>query len=199
MDQIRPDKMSGLIWIQTVWHSYGIPERFFLKKLMFKKIQMTKKHAKVPSTQRVKKIHPTPPQPQVSIMMAQISLNQSDWSAGCISAQFYWSAYYHISTQSDWSPGYTIWLVRLYIYTIWLVIRLHNCIFWLVRTLYSQTIWLVSRLIIRLFCRFCLYRTLAESMLQMSNGVKFWLNCVDVHADLSQCRFNMSWARQNLQ
>ena len=28
-DQIRPDKMLGLIWIQTVWHSDGIPERFF--------------------------------------------------------------------------------------------------------------------------------------------------------------------------
>ena len=25
--QIRPDKMSGLIWIQTVWHFDGIPEK----------------------------------------------------------------------------------------------------------------------------------------------------------------------------
>ena len=29
--QIRPDKMSGLIWIQTVWHSDGISEIFFPK------------------------------------------------------------------------------------------------------------------------------------------------------------------------
>ena len=29
--QIRPDKMSGLIWIQTVWHSDGIPKRAFEK------------------------------------------------------------------------------------------------------------------------------------------------------------------------
>ena len=36
-NQIRPDKMSGLIWIQTVWHFDGIPERFFLKKLIVKK------------------------------------------------------------------------------------------------------------------------------------------------------------------
>ena len=27
--QIRPDKRSGLIWIQTVGHSDGIPERIF--------------------------------------------------------------------------------------------------------------------------------------------------------------------------
>ena len=30
-NQIRPDKTSGLIWIQTVWHSDGIPERIFRK------------------------------------------------------------------------------------------------------------------------------------------------------------------------
>ena len=29
--QIRPDKMSGLIWIKIVWHSDGIPERIFQK------------------------------------------------------------------------------------------------------------------------------------------------------------------------
>ena len=52
LDPIRPDKTSGLIWIQTVWHFDGIPERFFLKKLIEKK--KTKKHAKLPSMQRVK-------------------------------------------------------------------------------------------------------------------------------------------------
>ena len=30
--------MSGLIWIQTVWHSEEIPERIFQKKLILKKI-----------------------------------------------------------------------------------------------------------------------------------------------------------------
>ena len=29
--------MLGLIWIQTAWHTDGIPQRFFLKKLIFKK------------------------------------------------------------------------------------------------------------------------------------------------------------------
>ena len=33
--QIRPDNMSGLIWIQTFWHSDGIPD--------FKKNQNLKK------------------------------------------------------------------------------------------------------------------------------------------------------------
>ena len=33
-NSLDPDKMSGLIWIQTVWHSDGIPERFFSKKLI---------------------------------------------------------------------------------------------------------------------------------------------------------------------
>ena len=35
--QIRPDKTSGLIWIQTVWHSDGISERFFEKVNLKKK------------------------------------------------------------------------------------------------------------------------------------------------------------------
>ena len=35
--QTRPDKMSGLIWIQTVWHSDCNPERIF-EKLDFEKI-----------------------------------------------------------------------------------------------------------------------------------------------------------------
>ena len=30
--QIRPDILSGLIWIQTACHSDGIPERIFRKK-----------------------------------------------------------------------------------------------------------------------------------------------------------------------
>ena len=33
--QIRPDKTSALIWIQAVWHSDGIPERFFWNKNWF--------------------------------------------------------------------------------------------------------------------------------------------------------------------
>ena len=41
----RPDKMSGLIWIQTVWHTDGITERIFLKKLILKKIQQKMKKA----------------------------------------------------------------------------------------------------------------------------------------------------------
>ena len=40
--QIRPDK----IWIQSVWHSDGIPQRI-LKKIDFEKKQMTKKHEKL--------------------------------------------------------------------------------------------------------------------------------------------------------
>ena len=35
--QIRPDKMSGLIWIQTVLHSKGIPERIYRKIFDFEK------------------------------------------------------------------------------------------------------------------------------------------------------------------
>ena len=35
--QNRPDKMSGLIWIKTVWHSDGMPERIFLKNDFEKK------------------------------------------------------------------------------------------------------------------------------------------------------------------
>ena len=54
LTQIRPDKMSGLIWIQTVWHSDCIPERTFLKSLFWKNQQMTKKHAKFPRRQRLK-------------------------------------------------------------------------------------------------------------------------------------------------
>ena len=32
--QIRPDILSGLIRIQSVWHSDGIPEIFFWKKML---------------------------------------------------------------------------------------------------------------------------------------------------------------------
>ena len=37
--------MSGLIWIQTVWHSDGIPERFFFFKL--KKIHRQQKNMQI--------------------------------------------------------------------------------------------------------------------------------------------------------
>ena len=44
--QTRPDRMSCLFWIQTVWQSDGIPERFFLKKLILKKISRQQKRVK---------------------------------------------------------------------------------------------------------------------------------------------------------
>ena len=50
--QTRPDNVLGLIWIQTAWHSDGIPEIIF-KKVDFEKNQMTKKHAKLPRGQRL--------------------------------------------------------------------------------------------------------------------------------------------------
>ena len=34
---IRPNKLSDLIWIQTVRYSDGIPERLFFLKLILKK------------------------------------------------------------------------------------------------------------------------------------------------------------------
>ena len=40
-DQVR---MSGLTWIQTVWHSDGIPESIF-EKIYFEKNQQTTKRA----------------------------------------------------------------------------------------------------------------------------------------------------------
>ena len=58
--QIRPDKMLGLILTQSVWHSDGIPDRFFFEKVDIyffwkQKNQLTtKKRAKLPSMQRVK-------------------------------------------------------------------------------------------------------------------------------------------------
>ena len=52
--QIRPDKMSGLIWIQTVWH-WWFSWKNFLKKLDFwkKSANDRKNHEKLPSKQRV--------------------------------------------------------------------------------------------------------------------------------------------------
>ena len=50
--------MSGLIWIQTVWHFDGIPERIFQKVDFEKNQQTTKKHAKLPSRQRVGLLEP---------------------------------------------------------------------------------------------------------------------------------------------
>ena len=35
-NKIRPDRMSGLIWIQAVWHSDVIPEKIFWKKWCWK-------------------------------------------------------------------------------------------------------------------------------------------------------------------
>ena len=47
--QIRPDKMSDLIWIQNVGHCNGILERIFSKKLILKKIK-TKNNTNLPRT-----------------------------------------------------------------------------------------------------------------------------------------------------
>ena len=51
--QIRPDKTSSLIWIQSVWHSDGIPDRDFPKKLILKKKSAADKKWK--NTQNAKK------------------------------------------------------------------------------------------------------------------------------------------------
>ena len=53
--QIRPDKKSGLIWIQPLWYSDGFPDRifFFFFKVNLKKIHR-RQNAKLPSMQRVK-------------------------------------------------------------------------------------------------------------------------------------------------
>ena len=45
--QIRPNKMLGLIWIQSVWHSDCIPERFFRKSRFWKKSADNKKAWKI--------------------------------------------------------------------------------------------------------------------------------------------------------
>ena len=42
------NKMSGLIWIQTVWHSDGIPVRIFQKVDFEINQQTAKKHSKLP-------------------------------------------------------------------------------------------------------------------------------------------------------
>ena len=50
-NSLDPDqawKMSGLIWIQTIWNSYGIPEIIFQKSWFWKKSADDKKHAKLP-------------------------------------------------------------------------------------------------------------------------------------------------------
>ena len=49
--------MSGLIWIQAVWQSDGIPEIFFffLKKVTLKNPQMAKMYTELPSMQKKKK------------------------------------------------------------------------------------------------------------------------------------------------
>ena len=44
--QIRPNNMLALIWIQTVWHSDGIPETIFQKNLILKKISRRQKSVK---------------------------------------------------------------------------------------------------------------------------------------------------------
>ena len=52
-DQIRPNTLSGLIWIQTVCHSNSVPERIF-EKVNFKNIcRRQKDDEKLPSLQRI--------------------------------------------------------------------------------------------------------------------------------------------------
>ena len=47
--------MSGLIWIQTVWHGDGIPEIIFLNSLFLKKSADDKrKHAKFDRVNKTK-------------------------------------------------------------------------------------------------------------------------------------------------
>ena len=47
LTQIRTNRM---IWIQTVWHSDSVPERFFLKKLILKKVsRRQQKHKTYPA------------------------------------------------------------------------------------------------------------------------------------------------------
>ena len=55
--QIRPNKMSGLIWIQTVWHPDGIPERVFQKNDFENKSADDKIHEKLHSMQRAKSVN----------------------------------------------------------------------------------------------------------------------------------------------
>ena len=55
LTQIRSDKMLGLIWIQSVWHSNCIPERIFWKSWFWKN-QLTKKDEKFLRGQRVKNL-----------------------------------------------------------------------------------------------------------------------------------------------
>ena len=50
--------MSGLIWIQTVCHSDGIPERNFRKKSILKIISRGQTLGQLPSMQRVKAYEP---------------------------------------------------------------------------------------------------------------------------------------------
>ena len=45
--------MSGLIWVQTLRHFDGIPERIFRKVDFGKNQQTAKKHEKLPRMQRV--------------------------------------------------------------------------------------------------------------------------------------------------
>ena len=58
-DQAR--QMSGLIWIQTVWHSDGNPEIIFRKSWFWKKsADDKKKQAELPSRQRALIVHNCP-------------------------------------------------------------------------------------------------------------------------------------------
>ena len=47
-------KMLVLIWIQTVWHSDGVPERFFWKSSFWKVSRQQQMHEKLQSMQKVK-------------------------------------------------------------------------------------------------------------------------------------------------
>ena len=58
-----PNKMPGLIWIQTVWHADGSPKIFLEKSLFWKKnkYQQTTKNMKIyPVGKQLKNIHRGP-------------------------------------------------------------------------------------------------------------------------------------------
>ena len=54
--QIRADKTSGLIWIESIWHSDAIPERIFRKNWFWKKSAVDKKKQNYPVGKELKLI-----------------------------------------------------------------------------------------------------------------------------------------------
>ena len=63
-------KMSDLIWIQTVWHSDGIPGRFFFEKVDFKKKihRRQKSMQNFPACKEIKQIPSPVGEPRASLI-----------------------------------------------------------------------------------------------------------------------------------